>query len=292
LIGLEDDIPLRLYIEGHLKFDKMLRYRETQRAAEQDFEVLRNSDIPIRMGYDKRKFMLSSDEHEYGQHKILQTYAFSTLGRGIDFAAYDLVDLNADIYKPISAYVTDDPETLDEMILEDRANQIIQNVGRILRRAEGVDHAVKIVILERLEEEKELEAVAQRLAEMSIETVETWWVPNFLAMEEICEHISRTVHDKALPQDVPRSYKVLIERAEKLISESCGKTEIKKALRWATVRKKLLPEQAREVEEAIDRRLETRVQDSDRRLTPKDLKRRERRLEKINALRAKGKTVG
>jgi hypothetical protein len=270
----------------------MFRFRETKREAEKDFEVLRNSDVLIRLGYDKRKFMLSSDENEYDHHKILLTYAFSTLGRGIDFADYDLVDINANIYKPISAYVTDDPETLRDMMQEDRANIITQNIGRILRRSESDDKAIKIVVIERLGEKSELEATVKRLGEMSHEPVESWWVPNFLFDEEVCEHISRIDREKALPDNLPRSYKVLIDRAQMMIKDGAGKTEIKKAFRWATVKKRLPLEQAREIEKSIDQMLEERRQDTEFQPTEKDIKRRERRLKKINALRSQGKTIG
>lgn len=293
VIGMQREIPLKMYIDGHLVVTKMFRFRETKREAEKDFEVLRNSDVPIRLGYDKRKFMLSSDENEYGHHKILLTYAFSTLGRGIDYAEYDLVDINANIYKPISAYGTDDPETLRDIMQEDRANIITQNIGRILRRAESGDKAIKIVVIERLEEKSELEATVKRLGEMSHEPVQSWWVPNFLSNEEVCEHISRIDREKALPDDLPRSYKVLIDRAQKMIKEDgAGKTEIKKAFRWATLRKKLLPEQVQEIEQSIDQMLEDRRQDTAFQPTEKDIKRRERRLKKINALQSQGKTIG
>jgi len=291
VVGMSRRIPLKMYQEVHLTFDKMFRYRETQRAAERDFEALRNGNVPIRMGYDRRKFMLSSDENDYGHHKILQTYAFSTLGRGVDFASYDLVDINASIYKPISAYVTDDPETLKEQLQEERANTIIQNVGRILRRADTGQRAIKVVVIEQLEEESELSVLVKALSGMSHESVESWWAPDFLSNEEVCEHISRTVTEKALPSDLPTDYQVLIDRAAQLIAAGEGKSSIKKVLRWATVRKKLTTEEAREVEETVDRLLEERRNEGNGTVSKKHLKLRARRLEKIEQLRAEGYTT-
>lgn len=291
-IGMYRKIPLKMYQEGHLKFDKMFRYRETLRAAERDFEALRNGNVPIRMGYDRRKFMLSSDENDYGKHKILQTYAFSTLGRGVDFASYDLVSINSSIHKPISAYVTDDPESLKDQLQEERSNIIIQNIGRILRKTSDAQHSTKIVIIEQLESEEELPVLADVLSNMSHEPVEYWWVPNFISDVELCEHISQTVSDRTLPPNLPTDYRVLIDRAEQLISSGEGRTGIKKALRWQTVRKKLAPTQVREVEEAIDRLLEDRKTDTDKSISNKNLKLRSRRLHKLNQLISEGFTDG
>jgi hypothetical protein len=290
VIGMERRIPPKMILDGHLQFDKMFRYRETQKAAERDFEALRRGNIAIRMGYDRKKFMLTSDENDYGSHKILQTYAFSSLGRGVDFAAYDLVDINASIYKPICAYVTDDPEALKVQLKAERVNIIVQNVGRILRKDNHNDRHVKIVIVECLEEEAELHLLVEALAEMSEEPISSWWAPDFLPHEEVCEHISRTIADKSLPNDLPKDYEVLKERAEKLINAGEGRTGIKKALRWQTVRKKLSTAQVRDVEETIDRLLEERKDDPERVLSGKDHKRRERRQQRIKTLKAQGLT--
>ena len=110
-----------------------------------------NAQIMVRLGYNKGKYMITSDEHEYGQHKVLQTYSFGSSGRGIDFADYPLVDVNTSVYKPVSVHVTDDPEAIREMIMEDRANTLTQNIGRILRRPKDAGRVVKIIVLEELE---------------------------------------------------------------------------------------------------------------------------------------------
>jgi hypothetical protein len=292
LIGMARTIPLKMYLDGHLKFEKMFRYRETKADAVRDFEALRNGDVPIRLGYDRTKYMLTSDEEDYGRHKILQTYAFSTLGRGVDFAAYDLVDINASIYKPLCAFVTDDPDELRGQLEEDRINSIVQNVGRILRRPDDGQRAVKIVVIERMEEEPELALFAEALSGMSHEPVETWWAPELLHTIEVCEHISRTVADKALPTHLPTDYLVLIERAEAHAADGKGKTAIKEALRWQTVRKKLTKEEAEAVEQGIDRALQACRDDSERMVTDKVAKRREQRHRRIQELRARGLTDG
>jgi hypothetical protein len=270
----------------------MFRYRETKADAVRDFEALRNGDVPIRLGYDRTKYMLTSDEEDYGRHKILQTYAYSTLGRGVDFAAYDLVDINASIYKPLCAFVTDDPDELRGQLEEDRINIIVQNIGRILRRAGANQRAVKIIVIEGLEEEQELAALAGALSSMSHEPVETWWAPEFLHTIEVCEHISQTVADKALPTDLPTDYLVLIERAEALAAEGKGKTAIKEALRWQTVRRRLTEEEAEAVEQGIERALQAYKDDSERKVTDKVAKRREQRHRRIQELRARGLTDG
>lgn len=291
IIGMPETIPLSAYTNDHLKFTKMFRYRETKKAAEKDFEKLKNS-ISIRMGYDRRTFMLTSDENEYGNHKILQTYAFSSLGRGVDFAEYDVVNINAAIYKPFSAYVTNEPEALHSQMQDERINIIIQNVGRILRRSNDTNEAIKVIIVENLEEQTDLSRLAEQLSKMSLKPVDTWWIPEFLDSEDFCDYISQTIANGDLPADRPKDYKFLIARAEDLISQGHKKTDIKKALKWATTRKKLSTNEALEVEAAIDQLLEQHKHDPKRDLTAKELQRREKRLQRIHQLRAAGKTDG
>jgi len=91
--------------------------------------------------------------------------------------------------------------------------------------------------------------------------------------------------------DLPSDYRVLIDRAEKMISSGEGKTAIKKVLRWSTVRKKLTTQEAREVEETIDRLLEARKEAVEGAVSRKDQRLRERRLRKMEELRADGCTV-
>jgi hypothetical protein len=291
IIGMSDSIPLSCYTNGNLQFTKMFRYRETKKAAEKDFEKLRNS-ISIRMGYDRRMFMLTSDENEYGDHKILQTYAFSSLGRGVDFAEYDVVNINAAIYKPFSAYVTNDPSTLQSQMQDERINIIIQNVGRILRRPNGSINATKVVIVENLEGQTDLSRLAEQLSTMSLTPVKTWWIPDFLDDDEYCDHISRTIENGQLPAELPTDYTALIDRASDLINQGHKRTDIKKALKWATTRKKLSTDEALEVEAAIDQLLEQYKHDSNRDLTSKEQRKREKRLQRIHQLRATGKTDG
>jgi hypothetical protein len=295
VVGMRREIPVKMYIDRHWIFQKMFRYRETQKAAERDFEALKNSGIPIRLGFDKHKYMLSSDEHEYGQHKILQTYSFGSLGRGIDFGEYDLVDVNASIYKPIGAYVTNDPESLRDLIMQDRANTITQNVGRILRRAKESKPALKTIILEGLDAEEELSAIAGQLASMSHNGVECWWVPEFLATEEVCEWLSVIDRDKVLPADVPRGFRDLIEQARVLVHEGHSKKAIKLKLRWSTVRRMLTPDEVQQVETDVDQMLEARDPNVRRQklyTTDKITKLRSRRLTVIRRLKATGRTDG
>jgi hypothetical protein len=292
VIGKKYEIPLSMYINGNLQFEKMFRYRETKKAAQKDFEKIRNSNIPIRMGYDRRKYMLTSDENDYGEHRIMQTYAFSTLGRGVDFASYDVVNINAAIYKPISAYVTNDPESLREQMQDDRINIVIQNVGRILRRAVGATEAVKIVIVENFEDESDLSKLAERLADMSLSPVESWWIPEFIDAEEYCAHISHTIEEKKLPDNLPHDYTDLINRASILVDQGHKKTAIKKKIKWPTTRKKLKKDEALEVEAAIDQLLEEYRHNNNRDLTSKEIKQREKRSRRISKLREAGKTDG
>lgn len=291
VIGMSRKIPLKMYQKGHLTFDRMFRYRETQRAALRDFNVLCNGNLKINLGYNRRNYSFDEDEQEKGTSEILLTYAFSSLGRGVDFASYDLVDINAGIYKPISAYVTDNPKVLKEQLEEERINIVIQNVGRILRRTEDGDGAVKVIIIEQLEVDSELETLVKVFSEMSHEPVDSWWVPEFLSNEEVSEHISQTAREKALPSDLPINYQVLVDRAEKLIAKGTGKTKIKKELRWQTVRKKLTTEEAREVEESIDQLIAVRNSDKEASVSEKSQKLRDKRLRKMLELKDQGHTV-
>ena len=77
-----------------------------------------------------------------------------------------------------------------------------------------------------------------------------------------------------------------------MVEEGKKKTDIKKALKWPTTRKKLAEQEAREVEQAIDQMLERHRASPDRQLAGKDMARRERHLKKIRQLREEGKTVG
>ena len=236
--------------------------------------------------------MLTSDENEYGNHKILQTYAFSSLGRGVDFADYDVVNINAAIYKPFSAYVTNDPEALHSQMQDERINIIIQNVGRILRRSKDTSEAIKVIIVENLEEQTDLSRLAEQLSKMSLKPVDTWWIPEFLDSEDFCDYISQTITNGQLPEELPTDYTSLIDRAKDLINQGLKRTDIKKALKWATTRKKLATDEAHKVEAAIDQLLEQHKHDSNRDLTSKELRKREKRQKRIDQLRAAGKTDG
>lgn len=292
VIGMERSIPIKMYIDEHLKFEKMFRFRETKRAAEKDFEILRNTNISIRLGYDKRKYMLTSEENEYGSHKILQTYAYSSLGRGIDFEKYDVVDINASIFKPISAYVTDDPDKIRDLMFEDRANIIKQNVGRILRRNKDKEEAIKIVIVECLESEGELDAIKLALQDMSSEPIESWWVPAFLDNIFLCGYLTQVIKTKQLSEKLPSTYKVLIEWGKQWVEKGLGKTQVKDKLNWQTVMKKLTQEQALEVTQAIDQVFEEHEKSTTRQPTEKEKKLRVRRQDKIQLLMDEGKTIG
>lgn len=287
--GTSQNLPLKLIIDGHWQFKKMFRFRETKAAAVRDFEELSKSTIPVRLGFNKSQFMLTSDEHEYGQHKVLQTYSFGSLGRGIDFADYPLVDMNASVFKPVSAHVTDDPEVIKQIILEDRATTIKQNVGRILRRPKDVERVVKMIVLEELETEDELTAISQKLSGMSIGPVESWWVPSYLAKEEIGEWLSRIETGQAIPVDIPRDYKILIERAIQLIESGANKNDIKLKLRWATIRKSLDSDQILEVEQAIDQILENHRKTGGA-INDKVERQRDKRLKTLQRLKAQGKS--
>jgi len=139
VIGMSRTIPLSMYVENQWTFEKMFRFRETQAKAENDFEILRNAMGLIRLGYDKKKKYMTSGENERGEHKILQTYSFGSLGRGIDFAEHDLIDVNASIYNPVCAYVTDDPDTVasrwDICIIPQEPLIVAANVSAEQKRA-------------------------------------------------------------------------------------------------------------------------------------------------------------
>ena len=119
--------------------------------------------------------------------------------------------------------------------------------------------------------------------------MESWWVPHYLANEEIADWLTRIETGQAIPGDIPKDYKTLIERARQLVSSGVGKKEIKLKLRWATVRKTLDAIEAREVEQAIDDMLEN-TRTTGGQATKKVERQREQRLKTIQRLRAKGKS--
>jgi len=189
----------------------------------------------------------------------------------------------------VSVHVTEDPEIIKECILEDRANTLTQNIGRILRRPNDVERVVKMIVLEELEGEIELQAITTQLSAMSIEPVESWWVPRYLAKEETGEWLTKIETLQAIPDDIPRSYKILIERAKQLIESGANKKDIKLNLRWKTVRKLLSTTEALEVEQAIDHMLdEVRLKGGV--INEKLVKQRERRLKTIRNLQSQGKS--
>ncbi len=293
VVGMSRQIPVRMFVEERWQFDKMFRFRETEAKANEDYDLLRRSGVLITFGHDKNKFMISG-ENAHAHHKILQTYSFGSLGRGVDFAEYDLIDVNASIYKPISAFVTDDPDAIHDLVLMDRAGTLIQNIGRILRRSKTKTEAVKVVVLEELNSEEELNAVVKQIAPMSHVPVESWWVPEFIANEEVCERLTTIGREKALPADLPRNIGDLIGRAEKLITQGEDKKSIKDILRWKTVRKKLTQAEVSEVENAIDELLDNRdpsVRAERLKTDEKVAKTQERREKKIRELHIEGKTA-
>ena len=175
---------------------------------------------------------------------------------------------------------------------DERINIIIQNVGRILRRPDGSINATKVVIVENLEDQTDISRLAEQLSNMSLAPIETWWIPDFLDDEEYCDHISQTIENGQLPAELPTDYTALIDRASDLINQGHKRTDIKKVLKWATTRKKLSTDEALKVEAAIDQLLEQHKHDSNRDLTSKEQRKREKRLQRIHQLRAAGKTDG
>ncbi|WP_415878409.1 DEAD/DEAH box helicase family protein [Methylomonas sp. TEB] len=289
VVGTRTHLPLKVMIDGHWRFNKMFRFRETYNDALRDFEALSKTEIPVRLGFSKSKTMLTSDQDEYGQHKVLQTYSFGSLGRGIDFANYPLVDINAGVYKPVSVHVCDDPDVIKATILEDRANTLTQNIGRILRRPKGDGRVVKMVVLEELVDEDELSTIAKELAAMSIEAVESWWTPCHLTKEEIGEWLTKIESGQSIPEDIPRDYQDLIGRAKRLVESGATKKEIKLKLRWSTVRKYLSQHEVAEVEQVIDDLL-ANVRSEGGVMNDKVFRQRERRLKTIGNLKSKGKS--
>ena len=293
VVGMERKISVKKIAEGNWTFDRMFRFRETEQRAMDDFDVLKGSEIVTKMGISNREYIGSREQ--VGDHKVLLTYSFGSLGRGIDFADYDLVDVNASTYKPISAYVTDNPETIRKLINEDRAITLTQNIGRILRRSTKSQSAVKIIVLEELESEDELVGVADQLGQMSIQPVESWWVPEYLSVDETCEWLTKIGQEKCIPADHPKGPSDLVERARKLIDEGASKKQVKQELRWSTIRKRVDKEELRDIEAKIDQLFAARdpeVRHAKLLSSAKIVRMRARRAEKIGALIMAGKTDG
>jgi hypothetical protein len=293
VIGMERKIPVKKLVEGKWTFNKMLRFREKKVYAESDFTVLERSKIITILGYGKTRY-LGSQEH-LDDHQILLSYSFGSLGRGMNFSDYDLIDVNASIYRPISAYVTDDPEKINQLILDDRSNMITQNIGRILRRSDDQAIANKIVVIECLNSEDEFNCTVDQLQEMSIEPVCSWWVPDFLTVDEVCEWLSQICETSKLPQDRPIGVEYILRMATKLIEAGESKKAIKVKLRWPTLVNKIDSLTLRPIEIKIDEMLEKRSPDVRReklRSPEKITIRREKRMKTISRLKNSRKTDG
>jgi len=293
LVGIYRAIPTKMIISQRWQFKKLLRFRETQAAADREFAILRKSGLVVRYGFNKTEYRVNVEMVDR-EHSVLLTYSLGTLGRGLDLPHYDVVSVNAGVFKPISAYVTNDPEAVRDIIYEDRSNTVLQNLGRILRRKkECAERATKIVILEDIESQDELEFIAARLKGMSNEPLESWWAPEYLAMEDICDWLTKICLSHQLPADVPRGPQDLFGDALKLVHEGLSKKEIKQRLRWSVVRKKLVHDEIAELEQQIDQALKERPAEA-RRLklmsNDKVSKMRQARGEKVIQLIKAGKT--
>jgi hypothetical protein len=295
VVGMSKSIPVKQIADGNWKFGRMLRFRETQRAAEREFEKLKGSNVVPLFGFNSRKFMVNTEDLQK-RHDILLTYSLGSLGRGIDLPSYDVVCVNAGIYKPLSAYVTDQPETVRDLIHEDRANTLRQNLGRVLRRVPGAEgRLTKIIVLEDLESQEEFDHISKTLEAMSIEPVATWWVPDYLAPESMCEWLTAICQTRALPPDLPTGPENLVMQAAELVASGYGKKEIKQKLRWSVTRKCLAADELNAVEGQIDDMLAKQDGEARRaklKSPEKRAKMRERRSGKLKALIIAGKSDG
>jgi hypothetical protein len=295
VVGIFRSIPTKLVAEGKWQFKKLLRFRETKMAAVRDFAKLRMSNLVVRFGHNKSEFTVNAEMVDK-DHNVLLTYSLGSLGRGMDLPHYDVVSVNAGVFKPISAYVTNDPEKVRELIYEDRSNTVLQNLGRVLRRVpESSDRATKIVVLEDIESEDELDYIAARLGGMSAEPVETWWAPEYLSMEDACLWLTKICLTHTLPADLPRGPQDLIGAAKKMVVAGLSKKEIKQKLRWPVVRKKVDADLLNAIEQQIDQALQDRSPDVRRaalKSEDKIGKMRQSRGQKILQLMASGKSDG
>jgi hypothetical protein len=128
---------------------------------------------------------------------------------------------------------------------------------------------------------------------MSNEPVESWWVPEYLPMDDVCDWLTKICLSHQLPEDLPRGPQDLFGDALRLINEGLSKKEIKQRLHWSVLRKKLGNDEITQIEQQIDQALKDRpsaIRQTKLMSEDKIAKMRQMRSEKIIQLIEAGKT--
>lgn len=282
LIGTVLEIKAERIAEGLWKTGnhEVLRFKETKAAASEEFKQFSKAGLNVCFSSSMTSHTLASRTDakvKLKDHRFTLTYSLGSLGRGIDLPAFKVVNINTGIYKPVAAYAFWDTETLERAIQEGRITTTLQNAGRVLRREEGENYAVRGIVLEELTCEEELKLLAAHLQGMSREPIETWWVPPYVDVPALCEYLSVITQTLSLPPELPKDWNGLLEDIQRRVNDKETIGGIKKHIHWSRIKKRIPADVRAQIESIIK---------VSRRLTEKDIQLR------IERYAQEGKTPG
>jgi hypothetical protein len=191
-----------------LEVDRILRFKNKKRKALEEYNKIRGM-CNVILGQDLTDYrtLLSqtSDRHRPEDHKVMITHSGGNLGRGVNLPEYPVVIIDANIYKPMSAYAADSKEEVIQAQEEDKATVIVQNIGRVLRKAPNdVDREhFRLIVIERLNAEEELSTIAKAIQPMCKQPVETLWIRTFVPYAKFEEVVNDTFRLRRCPDNPP-----------------------------------------------------------------------------------------
>lgn len=287
VIGLRRKIdPKRL---PKLAAYRVLRFKPNKREAAKEYQAIR-ATCPAVLGrdlFDYQKLEVwGSQAVRTSDPLVMITHSGGTLGRGVNLPDYRLVLIDSSVYKPTIAYNTQTADALWAAQEEDRANTLLQNIGRVLRKPpdEPTGTVFKLIVVEHLDHKDELKAIAHALQPMCKAPVQARWIEPFVAPTQVLTLIEETLQTAELCTKF--TFQHYVDHFYQTGVKAGRLKQLKQGIAWSWMARYLSPQQKDALRTAYEQGLAAGGNDQ------QTERQRARRLKKLNALLQDGQTPG